>query len=62
MNGRETFAGYARTVLCAEVYTIDDELYAIEIETLYSVLPNEVLVVSTGKSLCNALAANCSRQ
>ena len=52
--GKETFAGWARTMLCIDVYSIGPEPYAKEIEALDSVLPNEVLVVSTGKSVRNA--------
>lgn len=54
LPGKETFAGWARTMLCVDVYSIGPEPYAKEIEALDSVLPNEVLVVSTGKSVRNA--------
>ena len=52
--GKETLAGWARTMLCIDVYSIGPDPYAKEIEALDSVLPNEVLVVSTGKSVRNA--------
>jgi regulator of RNase E activity RraA len=54
LPGRDTFAGWARTMLCIDVYSIGDDPYAKEIEALDSVLPNEVVVVSTAKSIRNA--------
>jgi 4-hydroxy-4-methyl-2-oxoglutarate aldolase len=54
LPGKDTFAGWARTMLCIDVYSIGEEPYAKEIEALDSVLPDEVLVVSTGKSVRNA--------
>jgi regulator of RNase E activity RraA len=54
LPGNCTFAGWARTMMCIDVYTVDEEPYAKEIEALDSVLPDEVLVVSTAKSVRNA--------
>jgi 4-hydroxy-4-methyl-2-oxoglutarate aldolase len=42
------FAGWARTITCVDVYHIDAEPYKVEIESLDSILPGEVVVVSTG--------------
>lgn len=54
LPGKDTFAGWARTMHCIDVYSIGPEPYAKEIEALDSVLPDEVLVVSTCKSIRNA--------
>lgn len=54
LPGKDTFAGWARTMLCVDVYSIGEDPYAKEIEALDSVQPDEVLVVSTGKSIRNA--------
>src|SRR5215467_2903923 len=40
------FAGWARTIACVDVFHIADP-YAKEIESLDSILPGEVVVVST---------------
>ncbi|MFN3325125.1 MAG: RraA family protein [Bryobacteraceae bacterium] len=48
------FAGWARTVLCKDVYTAEESPYDKEIEALDSVIEGEVLVVSTGRSIRNA--------
>ncbi|MGH9159057.1 MAG: RraA family protein [Vicinamibacteraceae bacterium] len=48
------FAGWARTVLCADVYHTPDDVYGREIEAVDSILPGEVLVVATGESTRNA--------
>jgi len=42
------FAGWARTITCVDVYHIAPDPYAIEIESVDSILPGEVVVVSTG--------------
>jgi 4-hydroxy-4-methyl-2-oxoglutarate aldolase len=49
-----TFAGWARTILCTDVSYIPAEPYAMEIEAVDSILPGEVVVVSTGESKWNA--------
>ncbi|HUS05533.1 MAG TPA: RraA family protein [Bryobacteraceae bacterium] len=47
-------AGWARTISCSDLYHIPDEPYRIEIEAVDSLLPGEVAVVGTQKSLRNA--------
>jgi len=47
-------AGRARTVLCMDVYHIQEGPYAKEIEAVDSILPGEVVVVATGESKRNA--------
>src|SRR5215471_9400285 len=54
LHARCTFAGWARTISCADVYYIPDDPYAREIEAINSLLPGEVAVVGTGKSTRNA--------
>jgi regulator of RNase E activity RraA len=48
------FAGWARTVLCMDQHYIPDNPYALEIEAVDSILPGEVVVVTTGASVRNA--------
>jgi 4-hydroxy-4-methyl-2-oxoglutarate aldolase len=48
------FAGWARTVACIDIHYMPPEPYAMEIEALDSVLPGEVVVVSTLESSRNA--------
>jgi regulator of RNase E activity RraA len=47
-------AGWARTIACSDVYHIPPEPYAIEIEAVDSLLPGEIAVVGTQKSVRNA--------
>ena len=54
LHARCTFAGWARTISCADVYHIPDSPYVLEIEAIDSLLPGEVAVVGTGKSTRNA--------
>lgn len=54
ISGDERFAGWARTISCVDVYHIPDDPYAKEIEAVDSILPGEVVVVSTAGSLQNA--------
>lgn len=49
-----TFAGWARTISCVDMYHVDDDPYGLEIEAVDSILPGEVVVVSTGRSRRNA--------
>jgi regulator of RNase E activity RraA len=42
------FAGWARTITCVDVYHTDADPYAVEIESVDSILPGEAVVVSTG--------------
>ncbi len=48
------FAGWARTILCMDVYHTCENPYALEIESIDSLLPGEVAVVATGDSKRNA--------
>jgi len=47
-------AGRARTVLCMDLYHIQEDPYAKEIEAVDSILPGEVVVVATGETKRNA--------
>ncbi|MEO8132323.1 MAG: RraA family protein, partial [Bryobacteraceae bacterium] len=47
-------AGWARTISCADLYHIPADPYGIEIEAVDSLLPGEVAVVGTHKSVRNA--------
>src|ERR1700752_682488 len=42
-----TFAGWARTICCSDVYHTSDQAYKLEIEAMDSLLPGEVAVVGT---------------
>ncbi|MGA3033068.1 MAG: RraA family protein [Terracidiphilus sp.] len=48
------FCGWARTIACSDVYHAPPEPYAMEIEAIDSILPGEVVVVSTQQSKRNA--------
>jgi regulator of RNase E activity RraA len=48
------FAGWARTMECKDVFEISERPYDIEIEAVDSLLPDEVAVVSTARSIRNA--------
>jgi 4-hydroxy-4-methyl-2-oxoglutarate aldolase len=54
MHGRKAFAGWARTISCSDIHYIPEDPYGIEIEAVDSLLPGEVAVVGTHKSLRNA--------
>ena len=54
VHARCTFAGWARTISCADIYHIPENPYALEIEAIDSLLPAEVAVVGTCKSTRNA--------
>ena len=47
-------AGRAKTILAADVYTIPDKPYELEIEAVDSVCENEIVVVATNRSRSNA--------
>ena len=49
-----TFVGWARTVACEDTYELDEDPYGLEITAIDSILPGEVVVVSTGGSRRNA--------
>ena len=46
--------GWARTILCVDVFEIPEHTYALEIEAVDSLLPGEIAVVATGDSERNA--------
>lgn len=48
------FAGWARTILCQDVYYRPANPYELEIEAVDSILSGEIVVVSTGESRRNA--------
>lgn len=48
------FAGWARTIACSDVYHIPEAPYELEIEAMDSILPGEVVVVSTQRSVRNS--------
>jgi 4-hydroxy-4-methyl-2-oxoglutarate aldolase len=48
------FAGWARTIACSDLYHVPDDAYSVEIEAVDSILPGEVVVVSTQQSVRNA--------
>jgi len=48
------FAGWARTIACMDTYHVGDDPYGTEIAAIDSILPGEVVVVSTGGSRRNA--------
>ena len=48
------FAGWARTVLCQDIFYVPDDPYGLEIEAIDSILPGEVVAISTGQSTRNA--------
>ena len=50
----QAFFGWARTIACCDVYHVQPEPYAMEIEAIDSILPGEVVVVSTQQSKRNA--------
>jgi regulator of RNase E activity RraA len=54
VHARCTFAGWARTVSCTDIYRIPPDPYRVEIEAVDSLLPGEVAVIGTGKSTRNA--------
>jgi regulator of RNase E activity RraA len=47
-------AGWARTISCSDIYHVQSDPYSLEIEAVDSLLPGEVAVVGTQKSLRNA--------
>src|SRR3954452_5520570 len=54
VHGRCTFAGWARTISCSDIYHMPADPYSVEIEAVDSLLPGEVAVVGTQKSVRNA--------
>lgn len=54
LTGKLCFAGWARTMLCMDMYHVPPEPYAMEIEAVDSILPGELVVVGTAESKRNA--------
>lgn len=54
VHGKCTFAGWARTIACSDIYHILENPYDTEIAAVDSLLPGEVAVVGTQKSQRNA--------
>lgn len=54
MHGKHTVAGFAHTISCSDLYHFPADGYALEIEAVDSLLPGEVAVVGTQKSVRNA--------
>ena len=54
VHGRKPVAGWARTISCTDIHYIPEDPYGTEIEAIDSLLPGEVAVVGTHKSLRNA--------
>ena len=54
LPGAKPMAGWARTIQCADLYHIPGNPYGLEIEAVDSLLPGEVAVIGTHKSLRNA--------
>jgi regulator of RNase E activity RraA len=48
------FVGWARTIVCQDVYYVPADPYGMELEAVDSILPGEVVAVSTGESKRNA--------
>lgn len=48
------FAGWARTILCQDVFYESSDPYGLEIEAMDSIVSGEVVAVSTGESKRNA--------
>ena len=52
--GKPCFAGWARTILCMDMYHVPPDPYTMEIEAVDSILPGEVVVIGTAESKRNA--------
>ena len=52
--GQCRFSGWARTISCTDVHHFPPDPYSLEIEAVDSLLPGEIVVVGTGKSIRNA--------
>lgn len=50
----DRFAGWARTIAYVDVYHVPEDPYGLEIEAVDSILPGEVVMVSTAGSTQNA--------
>jgi regulator of RNase E activity RraA len=54
VTSKHCFAGWARTISCMDVHYVPQDPYSLEIEAVDSILPGEIVVVSTGQSKRNA--------
>jgi 4-hydroxy-4-methyl-2-oxoglutarate aldolase len=54
LSPHDRFVGWARTFSYVDIYHIPENPYAMEIDALDSILPGEVVIVSTAGSLQNA--------
>lgn len=54
INLNTRFVGWARTIQCQDMHYIPEDPYGLEIEAMDSILPGEVVVVSTCESVRNA--------
>lgn len=54
IHSRCTCAGWARTIACSDVYHTPPDPYTIEIAAVDSLLPGEIAVIGTQKSVRNA--------
>src|SRR5580704_16781980 len=54
VHGQCRFAGWARTISCSDIYHIPADPHTVEIEAIDSLLPGEVAVIGTGRSIRNA--------
>jgi regulator of RNase E activity RraA len=54
LSAEDRFVGWARTFSYVDLYHIPSDPYATEIEALDTILPGEVVVISTAGSLQNA--------
>lgn len=54
LTGKQCFAGWARTMLCMDMYHVPPDPYEVEIEAVDSILSGEVVVVATAESKRNA--------
>src|SRR5438270_4799003 len=54
LSSESKFAGWARTILCQDIFFVPPDPYGLEIEAIDSILPGEVVAVATGESKRNA--------
>src|SRR5437899_5153893 len=54
LSSESKFAGWARTILCRDIFYVPPDPYGLEIEAIDSILPGEVVAVATGESKRNA--------
>jgi 4-hydroxy-4-methyl-2-oxoglutarate aldolase len=54
LSPHSRFCGWARTIFCQDVFYETADPYGLEIEAMDSIMPGEVVAVSTGESKRNA--------